>query len=51
MLEEAGFLVTAIRPPTVPVGTARLRVTFNAGHTDEDVDRLAGLIAELPCRR
>jgi len=46
-LEEAGYLVTAIRPPTVPQGTARLRVTFNAGHTDEDVDRLAALIAPM----
>jgi 8-amino-7-oxononanoate synthase len=47
MLEAAGYLVTAIRPPTVPDGTARLRVTFNAGHTDEDVDRLAALVAPL----
>lgn len=39
-LEAEGILVTAIRPPTVPVGSARLRVTFSAGHTDEDVDRL-----------
>lgn len=51
MLEEAGYLVVAIRPPTVPAGTARLRVTFNAGHTDEDVDRLAALIGGLACRR
>jgi 8-amino-7-oxononanoate synthase len=49
MLEEAGFLVAAIRPPTVPDGTARLRVTFNAHHTDEDIDRLAALIRSLPC--
>jgi 8-amino-7-oxononanoate synthase len=41
-LEEAGYLVTAIRPPTVPEGTARLRVTFSAVHADADV---AGLIA------
>jgi 8-amino-7-oxononanoate synthase len=40
-LEEQGFLVTAIRPPTVPQGTARLRFTFTAEHTDEDVLRLA----------
>lgn len=51
MLEQEGFLVTAIRPPTVPAGTARLRVTFNAGHMDADVDRLAALIGGLPCRR
>lgn len=43
-LEERGWLVTAIRPPTVPVGTSRLRVTFSAAHTDEEV---AGLIAAM----
>jgi 8-amino-7-oxononanoate synthase len=40
-LDDAGFLVVAIRPPTVPPGTARLRVAFSAGHPDEAVDRLA----------
>jgi 8-amino-7-oxononanoate synthase len=40
-LERQGFLVTAIRPPTVPAGTARLRLTFTAGHREADVLRLA----------
>jgi 8-amino-7-oxononanoate synthase len=40
-LERAGFLVVAIRPPTVPVGTARLRFTFSAAHTEAEVDALA----------
>lgn len=44
MLEEAGFLVTAIRPPTVPDGTARLRFTFSAAHQDADIDRLASTL-------
>lgn len=39
-LESRGILVAAIRPPTVPAGTARLRVTFSALHEPADVDRL-----------
>jgi len=39
-LEASGILVPAIRPPTVPAGTARLRVTFSALHEPADVDRL-----------
>lgn len=46
-LEAQGFLVVAIRPPTVPEGTARLRVAFSALHEDADVLRLADAIATL----
>ena len=46
MLEAEGFLVTGIRPPTVPPGTARLRFTFTAGHRDEDIARLVDIVSE-----
>ena len=46
LLEAEGFLVTAIRPPTVPVGTARLRFTFSAAHDDADIQRLAAVVRE-----
>jgi 8-amino-7-oxononanoate synthase len=39
-LEQEGLLVPAIRPPSVPSGTARLRVSLTAGHSGEDVERL-----------
>lgn len=47
VLREKGFLVGAIRPPTVPDGTARLRLTFSAVHTGEDIDRLAAAVNEI----
>lgn len=46
-LEAEGFLVTAIRPPTVPEGTSRLRLTFTAGHPDAEIERLAAVLHRL----
>ncbi len=47
-LLENGLFVQPIRPPTVPEGTARLRITLSALHTSEDIARLAEALARLP---
>jgi 8-amino-7-oxononanoate synthase len=47
-LLDEGLWVPAIRPPTVPVGTSRLRVTLSAAHSDEDVTRLLDALVRLP---
>ena len=46
LLRERGLLVTAIRPPTVPAGSARLRVTLSAAHTGAQVQQLLDALAE-----
>jgi 8-amino-7-oxononanoate synthase len=46
-LFDDGLLVTAIRPPTVPPGTARLRVALSAAHTADQIDTLAAALARL----
>ncbi|MEW5837531.1 MAG: 8-amino-7-oxononanoate synthase [Pseudomonadota bacterium] len=46
-LFERGILVSAIRPPTVPTGSSRLRVTFSAAHSLEDIDVLLERLSEL----
>jgi len=46
-LEAKGIFIGAIRPPTVPQGAARLRVTLSATHTDEQLDRLLDALAEV----
>jgi 8-amino-7-oxononanoate synthase len=44
-LGEEGFLIGAIRPPTVPTGTSRLRITLSAAHSEEQVDQLLEQLA------
>ena len=46
-LEDRGFLIGAIRPPTVPDGTSRLRITLTAAHQTADVDALLEALGEL----
>lgn len=50
-LRRAGFLVAAIRPPTVPEGTARLRFTFCSNHSDASVDALIEAVLDLDLHR
>jgi 8-amino-7-oxononanoate synthase len=51
LLRDAGFLVVAIRPPTVLAGTARLRFAFTAQHADADIERLADIVRMRVLRR
>jgi len=46
-LEQAGLWVAAIRPPTVPRDSSRLRVTLSAAHTEDEVDRLVAALAQI----
>ena len=46
-LGERGLFVPAIRPPTVPEGEARLRISLTFGHTPEMIEQLASSLAEL----
>ena len=46
-LYKKNIWVPAIRPPTVPAGTARLRITLSASHTTDQIDQLINAISEV----
>jgi 7-keto-8-aminopelargonate synthetase-like enzyme len=46
-LRDEGIIAVGIRPPTVPEGTARLRLSVTLAHTEEDLQRAAGIITSV----
>ena len=46
-MQERGLLVMAVRPPTVPRGSSRLRITLSSDHTDQEIAHLIGSVREL----
>ena len=49
-LRAKGFMVGAIRPPTVPKGSGRLRITLSASHTEQQIDQLLVALDECLCQ-
>ena len=47
LLDDAGYWIPAIRPPTVPAGSARLRITFSANHSVDDVRELIRILKNI----
>jgi 8-amino-7-oxononanoate synthase len=50
LLDEAGYWIPAIRPPTVPVGSSRLRITFSANHSPDDLRELIQTLQSIEQR-
>ncbi len=51
VLQKKSLLISAIRPPTVPQNTSRLRITFSANHTKEHVNALLSALSDCHCER
>jgi 8-amino-7-oxononanoate synthase len=47
LLDEAGYWIPAIRPPTVAPGSARLRITFSANHSADDLRKLIAALKKI----
>jgi len=47
LLDEAGYWIPAIRPPTVPIGSSRLRITFSANHSEADLRQLMSTLSNI----
>jgi 8-amino-7-oxononanoate synthase len=47
LLDEAGYWIPAIRPPTVPIGSSRLRITFSANHTEDNLRALINTLKSI----
>jgi 8-amino-7-oxononanoate synthase len=50
LLDEAGYWIPAIRPPTVPIGSSRLRITFSANHSENDLRTLINTLNSIEQR-
>lgn len=51
LCEQEGIILSAIRPPTVPVNTGRLRLTVTASHTEEELDKVIHVLKKIPTHK
>ena len=51
LCEQEGIILSAIRPPTVPINTGRLRLTVTAAHTEEELDKVIQILQNVPTRK
>lgn len=51
LCEQEGIILSAIRPPTVPINTGRLRLTVTAAHSEEELDKVIQVLQRLPTQK